>query len=264
MNVGYFLTNAVSAVLLPPLDLVLPCAAGFLMRRRWPRVGTVLCLGSLVLLVIASTTAGSRLVAVPLEEMAPPLNLVDSRDAGAIIILGGGRSRLAPEYDDEDQPSLVTLARLRYGAYLYRQTGLPLLASGGMPDGSGKSEAAVMAEVMREDFATPVKWKEQSSDNTAENAQNSAVMLKKSGVRRVLLVTDALHMARATMAFRMAGLDVVPAPTGFRTTSPLSEIDFIPNAGALATTHYAMHEWIGIAWYWLRHGHSDSLTHPKP
>jgi uncharacterized SAM-binding protein YcdF (DUF218 family) len=264
MNVGYFLTNAVSAVLLPPLDLVIPCAAGFLMRRRWPRLGKTLCLGSLVLLVIASTTAGSRLFAVPLEEMAPPLHLADSRDAGAIIILGGGRTSMAPEYDDEDQPSQATLVRLRYGAFLYRQTGLPLLTSGGMPNGSGKSEAAIMAEAMREDFATPVKWKEQSSDNTAENARNSAVMLKKAGVRRVLLVTDAMHMARATMAFRMAGLEVVPAPTGFRTTSPLSEIDFVPDASSLATTHYAMHEWIGIAWYWMRHRHLDSLAEAKP
>lgn len=263
MNTSWFLTNAVAAVLLPPLDLVLPCAAGFFMRRRWPRLGTALCLGSLALLVVASTSAGSRLLAVPLEEMAPPLNLVDSRDAGAIVILGGGRSRFSPEYEDKDQPSLPTLARLRYGAYLYRQTGLPLLASGGMPDGSGQSEAAVMAEVMHEDFATPTKWKEQSSDNTAENAQNSAAMLKKAGVRRILLVTDAMHMARATMVFRMAGLQVVPAPTAFRTTAPLSAIDFVPDAGALATTHYAMHEWIGIAWYWLRHARSESLAQAK-
>jgi uncharacterized SAM-binding protein YcdF (DUF218 family) len=263
MNVSWILTNAAGAVLLPPLDLVLPCAAGFLMRKRWPRLGAVLCLGSLALLLAASTSAGARLLEAPLEDMAPPLKLADSRDAGAIVILGGGRERLAPEYDDEDQPSRATLARLRYGAFLYRQTGLPLLTTGGTPDGSGKSEAAVMAEVMREDFATPVKWKEQGSDNTAQNAQNSAVLLKDAGVRRVLLVTDAMHMARATMVFRMSGLDVVPAPTGFRTTAPLGAIDFVPNADALSSTHYALHEWIGIGWYWLRYRPTDGVTQAR-
>jgi len=45
--------------------------------------------------------------------------------------------------------------------------------------------------------------------------------------------------------------------------APLSAIDFVPDAGALATTHYAMHEWIGIAWYWLRHARSASLAQAK-
>jgi uncharacterized SAM-binding protein YcdF (DUF218 family) len=47
---------------------------------------------------------------------------------------------------------------------------------------------------------------------------------------------------------------VTPAPTGFHAQSSLMPHDFIPSAGALKDSHYAMHEWLGLLWYRLRHG----------
>lgn len=252
MSVGWFVTNAVSAVLLPPLDLVLPCLAGLWLRRHRPRLGLSLSLGALALLVAFSTMAGARLLIAPLENMSPPLDLADTHDAGAIVVLGGGRNRAAPEYGGADQPSRDTLMRLRYGAWLYRQIGLPLLVTGGSPEGSQISEAAIMAATMRDDFAIPVRWKEESSDNTAQNAHLSAAMVRKAGVKKIVLVTDAMHMPRAVAAFRATGLDVLAAPTDYRSAAPLAPIDFIPTARALAATHYALHEWIGMLWYRLR------------
>ncbi len=82
-------------------------------------------------------------------------------------------------------------------------------------------------------------------------------MLREAGVRRVLLVTDAVHMPRAEQIFLRAGLEVVPAPTAFKKRGPVTPASYIPNAGALKDSHYALHEWIGLLWYRLRYGLLD-------
>ena len=258
MNSAWLLTNAASALLLPPLNLLLLCAVGILVRRRWQRLGTTMALLSLVLLVMLSTSAGARLLIRPLEEMAPVLASPTAAHAQAIVVLGGGRRRNAPEYDGQDVPRAEVLARLRYAARLNRQTGLPVLVSGGSPEGTVDSEAELMARSLRDDFNTPARWVEGRSSNTAQNAQNAAAMLGAAGVTRILLVTDALHMVRSRRAFLRAGLAVTAAPTSYLGRGSLLLIDFIPNGSALRDSHYALHEWIGLVWYRLAH---DSHTH---
>lgn len=253
MNTSWLLTNIAASLLLPPLNLIALCMLGMVVRRRWPRVGTVLVLGALLVLLVLSTNAGARLLVAPLEALTRPVPSVKGANAQAIVILGGGRMKNAPEYAGRDIPGLHTLARLAYGSKLHRETRLPVLVTGGMPDGAGESEAAVMARTLRDDFATPVRWLEQESNNTAENAQRSIRVLRQAGVQRVLLVTDAMHMPRSQAVFKRYGITVIPAPTRFLSAPPLSAVDFIPRASALANSHYAMHEWIGLYWYRLHH-----------
>jgi uncharacterized SAM-binding protein YcdF (DUF218 family) len=173
--------------------------------------------------------------------------------AQAIVILGGGRQRNAPEYEDHDVPYSSSLARLRYGAHLQRRTGLPVLVSGGKPDGAAESEAQLMARALREDFSVPVRWVESDSDNTAQNAFHSAIQLRQAGIGHILLVTDAVHMPRAYQVFTRAGLQVSAAPTNYLARGPLKAIDFVPNAVALRDSSYALHEWLGLLWYRLAH-----------
>lgn len=252
MNTNWLLTNTLASLLLPPLNLIALCLVGFAVRRRWPRTGSAISVGALFILLALSTQAGARLVVAPLENLTRPLPQ-NAANAQAIVILGGGRLKDAPEYAGHDLPSLSTLGRLAYGAKLYRETLLPILVTGGAPDGPGELEAALMARTLREDFKTPVRWLEQNSSNTAENAQRSVPMLKQAGIRRILLVTDAMHMPRAHAIFQRHGMAVVPAPIRFQSAAPLSAADFLPKASALAHSHYAMHEWIGIYWYRLRY-----------
>ncbi len=254
MNGGWFATNAAAALLLPPINLVIPCALGLLLRRRWPRAGLALGLASLALLLLLSTKAGARLLVQPLENLTAPLASTAAPAAQAIVVLGGGRVGAAPEYGGRDGPNPQTLARLRYAATLQRASGLPLLVSGGRPDGAAETEAALMARSLRDDFAVPVRWLEDASDNTAENARFSAEHLFAAGIRRVLLVTDAMHMPRSQAIFTRAGFEPLAAPTLFLGREPLSAIDFLPGGEGLRRSHYALHEWIGLLWYRLRHG----------
>ena len=249
-------TKLVSALFLLPTNLLLACVVGMLLRRRYPRLGVAVCVASLLLLAVLSSKAGAMLLAAPLEQRVLPLVEARAGDAQAIVILGGGRLANAPEYANGDAPNYWTLARLRYGARLQRQTGLPILVSGGMPEGSKVSEAALMANSLRDDFAVSVKWLEGASDNTEQNAVFSAEILKRAGVTKILLVTDALHMPRAQAMFVHAGLDTVAAPTVFLSRDRLTLLSFLPSGEGMQRSAYALHEWLGLLWHRIRNGHS--------
>lgn len=253
MSISWLITNAIAALLLPPMSLVLLAAGGAWISTRWRKVGMTLVLLSALALLGLSTQAGSRLLVEPLEAKSLPLPDVAHSGAQAIVVLGGGRLYDAPEDAGRDQPSTASLMRIRHGARLHRMTRLPVLVSGGSPEGPGESEAALMARSMKEDFGVTARWIEDASDNTAQNARMTAERLRPEGVRRILLVTDAIHMPRASLAFSMAGFDVVPAPTYFRARRPIDIASFIPRARELETSSYAIHEWIGLFWYRIRY-----------
>lgn len=254
MSVSWLITNAVASLLLPPLSLVLLGLFGLWLMRAHRRTGQGVVAAAVLLLIGLSTPAGSRLLVGPLEQQALPLADPKDSRAQAIVVLGGGRRYDAPEDAGRHQPSESSLMRLRHAARLHRVTKLPLLVSGGAPDGHGESEAETMARSLEEDFGIKVRWIEARSDNTAENALHTSLLLEKAGITRILLVTDALHMARAERSFLRMGLSVVPAPTNFMARRPLDAASYIPDAAALKESHYALHEWIGKFWYRLRAG----------
>lgn len=253
MSSAWLFNAAASALLLPPLNLILLCALGLLLRLRWPRLGMTVSILALLVLTVCSTRFGAGLFVAPLEKQNPPLQVSDAAGAQAIVVLGGGRLTNAPEYAGQDIPSSASLQRLRYAAHLYRSTHLPILVSGGRPDGGYTSEASVMARVLQEDFSVPVRWQEPASNNTAENAQLSARMLRAAGVQRIVLVTDAIHMRRAKWIFMQTGLEVVAAPTIFVSHAHMTPADFLPSSQGLQLSTYALHEWLGLAWYRWRH-----------
>lgn len=253
MSTGWLINTLFGALLLPPLNMLLLCAVGLALRKRWPRAGIWLALASLCILALLSTRPGALLFVQPLEQRHPALALPYQGKAQAIVVLGGGRLANAPEFADRDSPGNATLRRLRYAASLQRATGLPLLVTGGSPEGAHEAEAAIMARVLHDEFGVPVRWEEGASDNTADNARLTAQLLAREGIRDVLLVTDAMHMPRAVAIFGRTSLRVTPAPTAFVSTAPALPADYVPRAQWLLQSSYAMHEWVGIFWYWLRH-----------
>jgi uncharacterized SAM-binding protein YcdF (DUF218 family) len=242
-------TNLLAVWLLPPLDLIVVIALGLALATRRPRPGLALAAAGLVALAALSMPRVGDLLAATLEDAAPPLKAQRARDAGAgaIVVLGGGRNRGALEYGGETLDA-ASLGRVRYGARLARLTGLALLVSGGRPEGGGTSEADLMAQVMEQDFGLKVRWRETQSINTIQDARLSAEILAAAGIRRVILVTDATHMRRASERFRVAGLQVVPAPTNYRAQRAHTPVDWLPSARGLSTSSRALREWIGILW----------------
>ncbi len=250
----WLVKNIVAFLILPPLNLLILSGVGWWLLKRKPKLGRSLIMLSLTLLFALSMPIIANGLMRLLEIQIQPLQPAAARSAQAIVILGGGVYHDAPEYAADAAGSL-TLERLQYGAYLQRQTGLPILVAGGQPEGGGTTEAMIMQRTLEQEFKTPVRWAEVRSLDTAQNARFSAIILKAAGIRNVLIVSHAWHLPRALIEFEKQGLSSIPAPTRFgyvQSSRPGFHVfDFLPQARALLKSTYALHEGIGMLWYKL-------------
>lgn len=247
---NWLLTNLLAAFLLPPLNFLLLGAAGLILLKRKPKLGRGLIAAMLALLWVFSLPAtGGRLLALLERDAGTPPDRL--RDAQVIVVLGGGTYPNAPEYGG-DTVSALTLERLRLAAALHRRTGLPLLVTGGSPDGGKFPEGVLMKRALEESFGVPVRWVEAASDNTWQNAFNSRKLLASPEIKTVVLVTHSWHMPRARYVFERAGFRVLPAGTGFHADGKLIVLDFLPSATGLKNSYFFMHEAIGLLVYRLK------------
>ncbi|ROR32867.1 YdcF family protein [Inmirania thermothiophila] len=242
--------RTLETLLYPPAGPLLLALAALALRGRLRRLLVGLALAALWL---GATPWLARLVTAPLErDPALDAAAVRARGAQAIVVLAYTRYPDAPEYGG-DTSGAGELVRLRWAARLQRETGLPLAVIGGDPLGTGTAEAEIMTRVLARDFGVAVRWADGRSRHTFDNARYAAALLLPEGVRRIALVTHAWHMPRAVQAFRAAGFEVIPSPTGFTTADPTTRgwRALLPNADALVQTRRALHEWIGRAVYAL-------------
>ncbi len=246
---SWFITNLIAAFLLPPFNLLIVLLLGGLLLQRHPRLGRGLLGAGILLLYLSSTPWFAEGALHWLEKEIPPLG---QQKADAIVILGGGSYFDAPEFDGQHTVSRETLLRVRYGAWLHRKTGKPILVSGGAPLGNPGSEAAQMQAVLTQEFQVPVRWQEDRSNNTLENARDSARILQAAGIRRIYLVSSAWHLPRAVAIFQRMGLEVVAAPTAFTTRYRTDLLSFLPNGSSMEKSSLFCHEMIGRLWYRLK------------
>ena len=223
---------------LPPTGPLLLAILGLAVRGRNPRLGAGLAWAGVLSLLALSIPAVAALLMRGLH-LPEPFDRDHAAGAQAIVILGGGTRRDAPEYGG-DTLATLTLERVRYGARVAREIGLPVLVSGGSTYG-GKPEAELMRDALQHEFGVPVRWAENRSRTTHENAQYSAAMLRSAGIGRVVLVAHAFDMRRATAEFAAAGIATVPAATGL----PAREHrvgEYLPGVGGLQASYYALYE----------------------
>lgn len=245
------------SLLAPPAINILLVLLGlwFLRRNRlWP--GRLLIAFSLLSLWLLATPLGSGLLARGLET-DPALAVADKtrwQGAGGIVVLGGGRD-VAPEMGGIDVPNYWTASRLRYAAWLYRQTGIPLAVSGGIVQArETETEAAVMTRSLQQDYVVNVRWQEGRSRTTWENAQYSAELLQAEDVKKIVLVTQSLHMRRARMIFEHFGFEVVAAPIDFEREAAAKPwlLQLAPSLMAFVRSAQSLHEYGGLVSYRLR------------
>lgn len=246
----FWLKKIASVLTLPPLAPLIVIGLGLLLARRHHRTGLTLAWGGLALALALSSPYPVSLLLRPLEN-TPPVTLAAVSSAQAIVILGGGKRTHAPEYGGE-AVNRLTLERLRFGARLARESGHPVLVTGGLAR-DGVPEAELMRATLEADFGVSPQWIERASRDTRENARFSAVHLKAAGIERIVLVTHAVHMPRAQAEFEAQGLQVVPAPTAWLGGDPKNDDipRLLPTANAAYAGWLAVHEWLGRAAYRL-------------
>jgi uncharacterized SAM-binding protein YcdF (DUF218 family) len=233
------------ALALPPAGPLIVARVGFALMRRRAGAGRALALGGVLLLAALSMPAVGVLL-LRAVDTSPPLDAARIEGARAIVILGGGIRRDAPEFGG-DTIARLTLERVRYGARVARQTSLPVLVSGGVGLARGTAEARLMRAALEEEFGVPVRWVEERSRTTHENAQMSGAILRAEGIERVLLVAHGFDMPRATAEFAAAGITAIPAPTGIAPRASDTLLDFVPTLGGLTNSYYALYEIAGEA-----------------
>jgi uncharacterized SAM-binding protein YcdF (DUF218 family) len=229
-------------------------------RRRWQSVALGMALA--LLWLASSRWVGMTLVHSLEWQYLPPQELAP---AEAIVVLGGATEpRVFPR---PDVHVLEAADRLFYAARLFHDGKAPtiVVSAGRSPFwGSMRPESSAMAVVLQE-LGVPADAiiQEDQSRNTYENALETRKILEPRGIRRILLVTSALHMPRAVGIFRHQGIEVLPAPTDFITTQedPYGFRDgsfgavllaFLPEMEGLAYTTRGLKEYVGLAVYRLR------------
>ena len=240
--------------LIPPSLFILVTTIGVLVAWRWTRFGLRVATVGVVFLYLLSAPVVADYLIWSVEQLAGAIPILPSEaPPGAIVVLSGDyRKSAIPGEPDGVGP--ITLERLAEAARQERNLGLPVLVSGGQVGDADAPLAELMSAALHDDFGVPVRWREDGSANTYENAAFSAEMLRRAGVPSALLVTHPWHMARALWSFRAVGYPVIPASRHGRELSLLSASSFFPQVPALLSSYYALHEFIGLGWYLCRYG----------
>ncbi|MES9936235.1 MAG: YdcF family protein [Sedimenticola sp.] len=243
----------IKSLIIPPGGLVILGLLGLMLSRGF--LGKLLLVITLASLYLLSTPFIARELSTSVETV-PPLNLarLGSHNPQAIVVLGGGRQLGAPEYSSIETVSASLLERLRYAAWLSKKTALPVIPSGGSGLDEGRPEADMARDILEREFGARVIAVENRSRTTRDNARMTGTLLDKLQIREILLVTHAWHMPRAQAAFRQAGVDVIPAPTGFQRRAGFETRprDWYPGVQSLSVSSRAIHELLGTLWYRLR------------
>lgn len=238
--------------LLPPGGLVLLLVLGLLLWRRvlGPWLIVIATIG-LYLLSIPQTTGW---LAAPLEtDISADAKAIGDGGAQAVVVFLAGRTHKAPELGGNDGLSYLSLQRLHHAVRLHRQTGLPLVVSGGATSFDHPEGLALLAtRALDQAYGIEPLLAEATSRSTWENATLTAALLREQGITRIALVTHAWHMPRARYSAESAGLSVIPAGTGFvsgRGGGIGQASDWLPSARALYTNRNLLHEHLGLWWY---------------
>lgn len=186
------------------------------------------------------------------ERIAALKKAVAGRSSVVVLMLGGGREAYSPEYGVTSLNG-ASLERLRYGIWLSRETGAPMMFSGGLGHAAepGTAEADVAAEIAQKEFLRPLRWAETKSRDTRENALYSVEMLKELDVAQVVLVTHGWHMPRALRAFREAGTrvqakwELVPAPMGLGSGVERPSLRWVPTSEGTQLVRAVLREKVG-------------------
>jgi uncharacterized SAM-binding protein YcdF (DUF218 family) len=226
-----------------------------LLPTRFARAGRWFAFASLIVLAILGLSPIGNALIIPLEDRFPPWDAARGAPDG-IIVLGGAIDAWGPRNE-----RLVVVPEL-----LRRYPNARILFSGGSGAliDDGDAEAKFAARLLESlGIARSRITLEDRSRNTVENGVFSKAIIQPKPGERWLLVTSAYHMPRAVGVFRKAGFPVEPYPVDWRTRHAEDALrPFATISEGLRQTDTALHEWVGLAVYWLT-GRSSELF-PAP
>jgi len=237
---SFVLKKVLSYFVLPPgIFVLLFLAIAFLSGSR--RVRKLALFGAFSLYMI-SVEPVKDLLYYPLES---PYKVPESIEADAIVVLGGG-------VYNNGRLKASSYKRLITAFLLHRETGLPLILSGGASI-KAIPEAEVMKKLLLAFGVSENKiFADLMSRDTGENARFVSEICRKKNWRRIALVTSAFHMKRASELFKREGFEVIPYPTDFKFEGKYNFYSLFPKYSVFYDSSIAIREYLAIAFYSLR------------
>lgn len=243
----FILKKLVEAFVLPPgcVVVALGVLAAYLWRKQ--RRAAVVCAVMAAVIWGGTTKAFSDAMIRPLENVYK----TPARPLGDVIVVlcAGFRGEEKP-YSASERLSHDTLERVDAAFKLYKDTGLPLLISGGAPSSVQPEAEAAAAYLMELGVPASRLITEVRSRDTIENAAYSARLCAGKGFRNIILLTSAYHMPRAMLLFGRAGFTgIEPFPVARRTGPGTlrSLAYYLPGGGVEA--RQALNEYLALAVY---------------
>jgi uncharacterized SAM-binding protein YcdF (DUF218 family) len=236
-------------------SLYLGSAAFILHLFRQRQTATFLFCASILLPVLYSITPIGAAFLRPLENHAPQISSTQLGPVDGIIILGGHtKSGLLPQERGQGQVGGSAERFITALALADRYPDAEVWFSGlsGALQHKGWSEAQSIRALLGELGKDIRRFQfEEASRNTA---QNSSLMFEEAQPlpgQRWVLVTSASHMRRAAASFAKAGwTELILYPVDYQTRPSIEEFRFNPSRG-FGLIRTALHEYIGMAGYWL-------------
>jgi uncharacterized SAM-binding protein YcdF (DUF218 family) len=240
--------NKILPIFFSPIVVILAllAIAIWTRRRRW-------CVAAAALLLLASLPVVADWIFSAAQGGAKRQAAESLPRADAVVVLGGAieyvsgvGGALVPEWND-------AVDRLFGGLEVMRaeRAARIIFSAGTRPAGSGiPSEGEVLRSLATGFGVVPEKI---VVSPTAVNTEEEARVIRRiqgPGHNRIILVSSALHLPRATMIFEAVGFDVIQYPVDIRVAGTRNALEsWVPTPSALGKTGMVVRELIGRAYY---------------
>lgn len=234
-------------------------AAVFMARHRKWREAIFCASLTAAIWVVGSTRLPAQLLAC-LERPYAKRDFQQLPHCDAVVMLGGTLNASSGDlfgFDlGEPADRIVTAIEL----FKRNLAGTLILGGGGGKSSSRPGGVWSEGEVMKPWLAklgvsgTNV-FPLHNCSNTRDEALEVAALAKERKWQRILLVTSAYHMKRASALFARLGIPFEPAPCDFVGLSTLENqrrFSPFPRSGGFHQLELFLHEWIGWQYYRLR------------
>ena len=220
---------------------------------RWRK--TALVMGTLAAFLFVGIGCGPIPAALlgHLQEGYSSTALIREAHSTAIILLGNGTERLDNDAEIGIEPTPLAYGRIVKALEIYRackqkNPSCTIVVTGGDPQHHGATEADVYGALLqRLGVESSDLLLETRSQNTWQNAQYTAALLKSHPAEQVFLVTSSFHLRRSVLYFGRFGIQGQPVRGG----SVTAESGDLSASYNFLLTDLAIHEYVGVWRYYL-------------
>lgn len=236
------------SILLSPLGLgLLSTVVVVVAWARLPRALRCLGIGVAATCFVLLTPLGANALVGAIESRVPA-SASCSAAPHTILVLAGGFDAEPEDAADSEALTGVSLHRLLAGIALWKRTpGAQLVLAGGGPYSIRETDVLVPLAEQLGVPATAIR-RERDSRTTWENAEYLHALAPPLPAR-VWLVSSAMHLPRALVAFDAFGF----APCPYASDREYTAFDglgyFLPQSSALRKSETAIHELLGELLY---------------